>query len=515
MWRVLGGLLLLLSLGMARAGERVALLIGNASYAEPAYDLANPANDATALAAALRGLGFRTRVVIDADRAGAEAALEDFGRAAAGAEIAFFFFAGHGVQIAGENRLLTADLGAGAAEALRRASLSLDTVQATLAAAAPELGVIVLDACRDNPLSADPRAARGLARARGGSGLLIAYATDPGNVAYDGAGPDSVFTTALLDNIATPGLDVRLMFGRVRQAVLLATRGRQVPWVEESVLGEHELNPAPASAAPVDAVEADLAAWREATAAGGAAAYRRYLDARPDGLFRAFAEERLAAPAARPAPADASRILAAADPASAADALARLGFLPRTEGSVEPAQLAAAFESYAAEMGGSAPSLDGLYLDAAQTTVMLATGTAQRLRGELATLAAIRKTLASAEGARAELAALASAGNAEAGAALSAADADLAAIRAHEAEVQARLDQSRGFYADLVASGGHELRPYLRRSLAGLVDASRTLPGSESRTIGDAQLFVRHASEDGTARPEGSMRWLTDFLPGG
>ena len=196
---LLGCLALLAALaGPAWAGERVALLIGNARYADPAFELRNPAQDASALAAALAPLGFRTEVVTDPDRAEAEAALARFAEDAAGAEVALFFFAGHGVQAGGENRLLTAGLAGLSAAAIERESLTLDQVRAALAAAKPELGLIVLDACRNNPLAAGGLAPRGLARAQGGSGLLIAYATDPGNVAYDGTGANSVFTAALL-----------------------------------------------------------------------------------------------------------------------------------------------------------------------------------------------------------------------------------------------------------------------------------------------------------------------------
>ena len=164
---IVGVVLLVAALGAAGAAladGRIALLIGNARYADPAFDLRNPAEDAAALAAALGPLGFETEVVTDAGRAAAEAALGDFAARAAGAEIALFFFAGHGVQIAGDNRLLTAGLDELSREEIDRESLSLDEVRAALATAQPGLGIIVLDACRDNPLSE-----RGIAAPRPGS----------------------------------------------------------------------------------------------------------------------------------------------------------------------------------------------------------------------------------------------------------------------------------------------------------------------------------------------------------
>ena len=236
--------------GDARAEGRVALLIGNAAYANPKLNLRNPANDATALAEALDGLGFETRALINADREETEVALAGFVRKAEGAEIALFFFAGHGMQIEGENYLVGSGFSTLSRGDIAGEALSLDVVRAALARAQPELGVIVLDACRNNPFRLP---ARGLARAQGGAGLLIAYATDPGNVAYDGRAANSVFTSALIQHIATPGLDVRLMFGRVRQDVVRTSTGSQVPWVEEAVLGEHVLQVAPAGDEPAAA----------------------------------------------------------------------------------------------------------------------------------------------------------------------------------------------------------------------------------------------------------------------
>jgi uncharacterized caspase-like protein len=509
--KLVGGLLLLAALalapGAARGEGRIALLIGNAAYADPAFDLRNPAQDARALAGALAPLGFATEVVTDASRAAAEAALEDFARRAAGADVALFFFAGHGVQIAGENRLLTAGFDALSREAIERESLSLDAVRAAFAAAKPKLGLIVLDACRNNPLAESGLAARGLARAQGGAGLLIAYATDPGNVAYDGVGANSIFTTALLEAVATPGLEVRLMFGRVRQAVVTASAGQQVPWVEEAVLDEHYLNPGPPAAAPDPAIAEDVAAWRAATEAGDAVAYRRYLERAPDGLFRAFAEERIAQLAAGTAGPDDAAVIVSADPAKVTAALATLGFLASRDPQPD---LGAAFAAYARQAAGGQASVEGLYLDAAQVMVMLGAGTAQRIRTDMAALATIGTTLDVAGRARAELAALAETQPA-ARAALPEADADIAAIRETEARVQARLDQSRSFYAELIARGSRDFRPYLARSLAGLLERPR-MPG-DGRVMEDAGRFVRHATADGVERAEGSMAWLADFLP--
>jgi hypothetical protein len=497
--------------GAALAEGRVALLIGSATYANAEFDLRNPANDATALAEALDRLGFETRALIDADRAETGTALANFAREAEGAEVALFFFAGHGVQIEGVNYLLGSGFSTLSRAGITGEALSLDAVRAALARAQPELGLIVLDACRNNPLAQGGLAARGLARAQGGSGLLIAYATDPGNVAYDGLEANSVFTAALIDHIATPGLEVRLMFGRVRQDVVLASSGLQVPWVEEAVLGEHFLNSTPAEAGPgaAPAVE-EVALWQEATAEGTAEAYRRYLEEYPAGLFQAIAMERAArleaaAPAAGPVvvPAGASRDDLVA-------ALATLGFLAQARGA-QQGEIDTAYGSYARQFGGLA-GLDALYRDAAQVAVILGAATAQRIRTDVGALASIETALGAAERARAELAGLA-ASNASARAALGGADEDIAAMYAARERVLERLDQSRSYYAELVGRSSQHFRPYLARSLPGLLDRTRGAAASEGRLAEDAGRFVEHATADGVARAEGSYAWLADFLP--
>jgi len=284
------------------------------------------------------------------------------------------------------------------------------------------------------------------------------------------------------------------------------------------VLGEYYLDPAPAAVAPADAddaVAADVAAWQAATQAGDAAAYRLYLDRSPDGLFRDFADERIAALEATPAadaPADTPMLLAAADPAIVASALSTLGFLSETRGGAPPPDLVPAFDAYARQMAGGSASVDGLYLDAAQQTVMLAAYTAQRIRYGLVALDTINAMLDWSMRDRAELARSA-AGSAAGAELLAKADADIAAIEAARDQTLARLDEIRTFYGELVERASQDFRPYLSRSLAGLPDRPRGLPDPEGRVVEDAALFVQHATADGVARAEGSMAWLADFLP--
>lgn len=510
----------------ALAAGRVALLIGNAEYTSADFALKNPANDVRALAPVLEGLGFRVTALTDADRGAMRAALDRFGRDMAGAEAALFFYAGHGVQLGGENLLLGADLGRMDADALRAAALTLTEIRGVFAAAKPGIGIVILDACRDNPLAEKGEIVdgRGLRREAGGAGMLIAYSTDPGNVAYDGAGRNSVFTGALLRHVATPALDVRLMFGRVRQEVVLATEGRQVPWVEEAVLGEHYLNTSVERADIIARVDRDVARWREVSGTIRPEPYREYLTEFPDGLFREFAEQRLARFSMTPVttgttvagtrPADLDTALAAADPARLTEALGLLGYLPRTRGVAAPEELRRGLEAYVAQLG-SIDSFDPqrLYVEAARLSVFLGTKLAQRIRTDIVALASIDKAQAVAEAAYAEIAELAKT-HPEAKELLKVAQVDLDAIAEAQAKVLTRLDQSREYYDQLIGTAGTHFGDLMTPALLGLEDGKRGLSEVEEQAERDIRLFLKHARLSGNEQTRGTLSWLTDFLPG-
>lgn len=240
-------------------GARVALVIGNGAYKNrsriPA--LPNPPNDGRDMAEALRKLGFKVVEVIDADLGGMKKSLKRFADWANGARIALVFYAGHGMQANGENYLLPISASLNRAEDITEQSLSLSAVMSALDRAAPSLSLVILDACRNNPMTSElandatsrgltrVQIGKGLARHKGAPGSLIAYSTDPDNVAVDGTGRNSPFTEALLKNMQVPELEIRLMFGNVREAVSKATEGKQTPWVEEAVLGRYYFKPPP------------------------------------------------------------------------------------------------------------------------------------------------------------------------------------------------------------------------------------------------------------------------------
>lgn len=242
----------------AARAQRVALVVGNGAY-QAVPRLANPAADAAAVAEVLRGSGFRTELLRDAGREGLEAALRRFAAAADGAELALFYFAGHGIQMGGENHLLPVDARLAHARDVDFELLGLPVVLRAMQGARAR--VLILDACRDNPLAAQMRGlsgtrsvGRGLARVENVDlGTLIAFSTSPGAVALDGTGRNSPFTAALVQHLGTPGLEIRQLMTRVRRSVVEATGGQQVPWDNSSLITEVVLRPGRAPAAPQSA----------------------------------------------------------------------------------------------------------------------------------------------------------------------------------------------------------------------------------------------------------------------
>ncbi len=248
----LAGLIVLLAMigfgAVAEAGERVALVFGAGKYRN-IRELKNPANDAEAVRKALVELRFDVTIETDRDLRRMRRALDNFAEDAAGAEVALVFFAGHGVEIAGDNRLLPVDADASSLQALKATSLPVNAVRDALAGTAKSL-LIVLDACRDDPfgagagegrsakaLGADVRAAvkPGLGRIGRAENTLIAFAAAPGATASDGAGGNSPFSAALARYLATGGLEIGSVFDLVQQEVYERSSGRQLPFIEDGL----------------------------------------------------------------------------------------------------------------------------------------------------------------------------------------------------------------------------------------------------------------------------------------
>lgn len=230
----------------ATADRRVALVIGNARY-EHAAPLNNPLNDADAVSDALERLNFTVIRGTDLSREEMIGKVREFARLMRGASTGLFYYSGHGLQIAERNYLVPIDAELDEEADLDFEAVTVDTVIKQMERE-PSTNLIFLDACRDNPMARNlarnmgtrsTSIGRGLARIDSGVGTLIAFSTQPGNVALDGEeGANSPFTTALLDHIETPNVDISRVLRRVRQDVIKSTDGRQVPWSSSSLIGD-------------------------------------------------------------------------------------------------------------------------------------------------------------------------------------------------------------------------------------------------------------------------------------
>ncbi len=258
LWSSIGLALLILTLlplasvTEAATGRRLALVTGNGDYRHVAT-LPNPIKDARAIGGILEAMGFEVETLLDLDTASMERAVRRFAERSRDAEIAMFYYAGHGVQVDGRNYLLPVDANITRPRDLAYEAITLDLVTEELENSGAQLTMVLLDACRDNPLeelfkrqagtlSRSVDTANGLAQTQGAAGMLIAYATAPDTVALDGRGNHSPFSQALLEWLDQPGIEVGRLFRRVRERVIDITGGQQVPWVEEAVIGEYYLN---------------------------------------------------------------------------------------------------------------------------------------------------------------------------------------------------------------------------------------------------------------------------------
>ena len=245
----------------ARAEKRVALVIGNSAY-QHTSKLTNPKNDATDISAALKAHGFQVLEGYDLDKSSFDRTVRDFSIALKGAEVGVFFYAGHGLQVAGQNYLLPIDATAEGAEAIDFEMVRVDLIHRTMERQT-NTNILFLDACRDNPLarnlsrSMGTRSAevgRGLAAVESGIGTLISYSTQPGNVALDGTGRNSPFAAALVKQLTGTGDDLSAILIAVRNDVMIATQRKQVPWEHSALTGRFYFG-SPSQMAPRQSTE--------------------------------------------------------------------------------------------------------------------------------------------------------------------------------------------------------------------------------------------------------------------
>lgn len=239
--RLLAALLLWTSLSdVAVAEPRIALVIANADYEGSLPPLANPANDGKLIAQRLKSVGFQVTLLTDASQKEMKLAVRKFGDALAAAgstATGLFYFAGHGLQVGGVNYLVPVGAEIDREGDVDLESVAADTVLRQMESAGASTSIVILDACRNNPLSRGFRSAtRGLARMDAPNGSFVAYSTAPGDVAADGTGKNSPFALALAEEMVKPGQGIESTFRNVRLQVMTATEQQQVPWDSSSMV---------------------------------------------------------------------------------------------------------------------------------------------------------------------------------------------------------------------------------------------------------------------------------------
>lgn len=293
------------------SGGRVALVIGNSAY-QHSPPLANPRNDASDVAAVLTGLGFKVVKGLDLKKADMDRTIRDFAEALATASTGLFFYAGHGLQVSGENYLVPVDAKLVTASALDFEMVPLATVQRVMERAAAT-NIIFLDACRDNPLARNLARAmgtrsaaigRGMAAMQSGVGTLISFSTQPGNVALDGAGRNSPFAAALVDRMTVSRDDLSTLLIEVRNKVMSSTGNRQVPWEHSALTARFYLQGASRGeagpSAPSPSSDAALA-WSATKDSSSVAVLRAFITKYESTIFAELAKARLAELEAGPA----------------------------------------------------------------------------------------------------------------------------------------------------------------------------------------------------------------------
>lgn len=252
---------------------RRALVIGNSRYA--VAPLRNPIHDARAMAQRLGDVGFEVIEREDLTKRAMEEEIRAFGARLKAGGVGLFYFAGHGVQVGGVNYLLPIGSTIEKEQDVVYEAVDAGRVLSEMEVAENRLNIVILDACRNNPLPRSLRAAvHGLAVMNAPSGTLIAYATSPGSVANDGEGRNGLYTQELLKHIPLPGVKLEDVFKRVRVAVKAQSQGKQLPWETSALEGDFFFvkpafpGPAPRQEEPVVAGALPLGPAASVAAAG-------------------------------------------------------------------------------------------------------------------------------------------------------------------------------------------------------------------------------------------------------
>jgi uncharacterized caspase-like protein len=289
---------------LAAQEKRVALVIGNAAY-QHTSKLANPVNDARDMSAGLRKHGFEVMEGYDLDKRAMETRIRQFVEALAGAQVGLFFYAGHGLQVSGQNYIVPVDAEFKSPSSLDFETIRIDVVQRVMERET-RTNLLLLDACRDNPLARNleralgTRAvniAKGLAVMEAGEGTLISFSTQPGAAALDGDGRNSPYAEALVRHmLGAQEDDISSILIKVRNDVVKATQRRQVPWEHSALTSRFYFSPPkpPASRSPTFEQQIEISFWESVKASKNPEALQTYLDRFPNGQFASLARVTIA-----------------------------------------------------------------------------------------------------------------------------------------------------------------------------------------------------------------------------
>lgn len=227
----------------SESNHRIALVIGNGAY-QTITPLKNPPNDAELIAQTLRDAGFSVDLHLDANYRDMRRAIRDFGMSLDEKSEALFYYAGHGVQYDGNNYLVPVDAKVVYEEDINVESVDLEMVLSKMQGSRSRVNIVILDACRNNPFAGRSRSlGQGLAYVSAPTGSLIAYATAPGSVAFDGVEANSTYSKNLATNILKKELEIEDVFKATRSVVRQETNNNQVPWESSSLEGDYYFFP--------------------------------------------------------------------------------------------------------------------------------------------------------------------------------------------------------------------------------------------------------------------------------
>jgi formylglycine-generating enzyme required for sulfatase activity len=311
------GILLGIAPGLASAEPRIALIIANGNYKGDIGSLKNPVADGKLVSEALKKVGFTVNLVTDGDQRAMKSALNAFGEALAKAgpsSTGLFYYAGHGLQVSGQNYLIPVGASIKREGDVDLEALDAEAVLKQLTFSGAKVQIVILDACRNNPLTRSFRSSEaGLVKIDAPIGSFVAYSTAPGSVAADGQGANSPFAAALATEVQKPGASIEEMFRNVRAKVIAETDSQQVPWDSSSLTAPFYFSKDFSAAGSTAAM--DQVFWDSIKDSSDSTDFEAYIKKFPKGTFVELAGNRIKAlKSAPPTPQQPTQTAALAEP---------------------------------------------------------------------------------------------------------------------------------------------------------------------------------------------------------